>query len=299
MGGSPKISGALTAAALAGAAVVVTGPAAEAKGIAVPCSTPALVNAINRANTFTAATVRLSPKCIYTISTPATATDGLPVITGNVTILGGPSTTIRRDPALPPTATFRVLEVATGARLAVKGIFILNGRSNSLGGAILDNGTLVLNRVTISGNTASDGGAIAIVTGATATVSRSIISTNQATNIGGGGIVSIGTLTLIGSLVEANLAPFGGGLNNQPNAVANIVQSTFRANATTGSGGGIENLGGTVRLTRSLVERNTTDGVGGGINTNNPANVTLTKSIVRKNTPTNCTPLNTIPGCVG
>ena len=35
------------------------------------------------------ATIRLSAKCNYDITTPATASDGLPVITGHITVAGG------------------------------------------------------------------------------------------------------------------------------------------------------------------------------------------------------------------
>jgi hypothetical protein len=39
-------------------------------------------------------------------------------------------------------------------------------------------------------------------------------------------------------------------------------------------------------------------GGGGGIRNVAPGIVTLSVSIVRNNTPDNCSPLNTIPGCV-
>jgi hypothetical protein len=116
---SPAISGSLVATALAGAAVVATAPVAQARTIIVPCTTPALVNAINTANALGTATVRLPANCTYNITTPATATDGLPVITRNITIVGGPGTTIRRDPTV--ATIFRIFEVAAGARLSVAG----------------------------------------------------------------------------------------------------------------------------------------------------------------------------------
>lgn len=294
----PAISGGLVAVALAGAAVVATAPVAEAQTIVVPCSTPALVNAINTANTRATATLRLSANCTYNITTPATVIDGLPVITRNLTIVGGPRTTIRRDPSV--AAIFRVFEVAAGARLSVAGIFILNGNSGaaSSGGGILTNtnSILVLDRVTMAGNAASAGGAVAIVAGRAA-ISRSVFTANSAINFGGGAIFAIGPsiLNLAASLVNANVAPVdGGGLNIQPGATANITQSTFSINQSGSAGGGIAALGrGT--LTRTLVERNHA-AVGGGIAGN--SRTTLIESIVRNNVPDNCAPVNTIPGCV-
>ena len=296
---SPTISGGLVAVALAGVAVVATAPVAEAQTITVPCSTPSLVNAINTANArVTATTVRLSANCIYNITTPATATDGLPVITGNVTIVGGPSTTIRRDPTV--ATIFRIFEVAAAARLSVAGIFILNGNAGAAdsGGGILTNtnSILVLDRVTMSGNTASAGGAVAIVAGRAA-ISRSVFTADSAINFGGGAIFIIGpsVLNLATSLVNANVAPVdGGGLNVQPGATANITQSTFRVNRSGGAGGGIAGLG-RITLIRTLVERNQAT-VGGGIAGN--SRTTLINSIIRNNVPDNCAPLNTIPGCV-
>ena len=292
------ISGGLVAVALAGAAVVATAPVAEARTIVVPCNTPALVNAITTANTLGAATVRLSPHCVYNITAPAATLDGLPVITRNVTIIGGPSTTIRRDPTV--ATLFRIFEVAAGARLSLAGIYILNGNSGAAasGGGILTNtnSILTMDRVTMSGDTASAGGAVAIVA-ARAIITRSTFSANPAINFGGGAIFIIGPsiLNLAGSLVTGNSAPVdGGGLNVQPGAIANITQSTFRANQAGGAGGGIAGLG-RITLTRTLVERNQAS-VGGGI-AGNPR-TTLIKSIIRDNVPDNCAPLNTIPGCV-
>ena len=296
---SPTISGGLVAVALAGAAVVGTAPVAEAKTIIVRCSTPALVNAINTANSLGTATVRLSANCVYDITTPATATDGLPVITGNITVVGGPGTTIRRGPAV--AALFRIFEVAASARLSVAGISILNGSRGAAdsGGGILTNtnSVLVLDRVTMAGNSGSAGGAVSIVAGRAA-ISRSVFTANSAINFSGGAIFIIGpsVLNLATSLVNGNSAPVdGGGLNVQPGATANITQSTFRVNQTGSAGGGVGG-GGRTTFTRTLVERNRA-AVGGGI-FGNPTRTTLINSIIRNNIPDNCLPLNMIPGCV-
>lgn len=292
------ISGGLVAVAFAGVVMVAAAPVAEAQTIIVPCSTPALVSAISAANASGNATLRLSANCTYNITTPATAIDGLPVITRTTTIVGGPGTTIRRDPTV--ATVFRIFEVAAGARLNVAGISILNGDAGaaSSGGGILTNtnSILALDRVTMSGNTASAGGAVAVVAGR-ATISRSAFTANSAINFAGGAIFLIGPsfLDLATSRVNANIAPGdGGGLNVQPGATANITRTTFSTNRSGGAGGGIAGLG-RITLTRTLVERNQAT-VGGGIAGN--SRTTLIKSIIRGNTPDNCAPLNTIPGCV-
>jgi len=148
----------------------------------------------------------------------------------------------------------------------------------------------------MSGNTASAGGAVAIVAGR-AVISRSVFTANSAINFAGAAIFIIGPSILnpATSVVTANVAPSdGGGLNVQPGATANITQSTFSVNRSGGAGGGIAGLG-RITLTRTLVERNQAT-VGGGIAGN--SRTTLIKSIIRNNVPDNCAPLNTISGCV-
>ena len=295
-----RLPGSMAAAALAGAALTAAAPAAlaqpaiSAATVSVPCSSAALVSAISAANTsLTPTTLQLAWPCTYSITTPATATDGLPVIAKNITLQGGTSTVIRRSPftVLP----FRILEVATSGTLTVSHVSILNGRTAGQGGGILNNGTLFVRNSTISGNSAGNGGGLSNAAGATATVSSTLISQNSTSSVGGGGVLNFGTLTLFSVVLDSNRAPVnGGGLNTQPAAVSRLFQSTVTHNISLGFGGGISNLG-TTSINGSQVRLNT-GSAGGGIATGN-TNVTLTSSIVKKNTPDNCSPLNTIPGC--
>jgi hypothetical protein len=285
---------ALTGAALAGASPAGATPAGGPRTVRVPCSAPALGAMITIANTLGPTVLRLSPNCVYDIITPASTVDGLPIVTGNVTLVGGPSTTIRRSPT---AAAFRILNVATGGTLRVVGISILNGSTTGLGGGILVSGTLVLNHTTLSGNTAENGGAVAVNAGANATISRTVISFNPSTSVGGGGVITSGNLAVFLTRIIGNTAPInGGGINTQPGGIARVTQSTVDGNSSGSLGGGLSNLGTTV-LIRTLVTRNR-GAAGGGIATGN-TNVSLQQSIVRNNIPDNCNPLNTIPGCVG
>jgi len=301
MGSFVRLSGSMAAVALAGAALTAALPAAEAQAVAglqsitVPCSTSALVAAISTANSSGAAEVVLSGNCTYDITTPATAADGLPIVTGRIILAGGANTVIRRSPTAP--TAFRILDVAAGATLSLHGISVLNGSTNGLGGGIQNAGTLVLSQARLSGNTAGNGGALANIAGATARVSDTRFSENTTTGVGGGGIINMGTLTLAGSILSGNSAPInGGGLNTQAAGTSRISQSTIVRNVSGSLGGGISNLG-TTSLDGTRVELNRGSS-GGGIATSNN-NVTLGNSLVRYNTPDNCSPLGTIPGCAG
>ncbi|MFB9836789.1 hypothetical protein [Actinoallomurus acaciae] len=283
-------------AVAAGGMLVATCPApsmATTRLVRVPCSVTALNAAITAADTSPGLILRLAPRCVYDIQTPATAATGLPTITGDVTLLGGPGTTIRRAPA---AAAFRVLDVAAGARLSLAGIAILNGSTSGLGGGIQNAGRLVLSRVTIAGNTAGSGGAIAGLAGSRTTVSRSALQQNATTGVGGGGMLNSGTAVLYATAVRYNTAPVnGGGVNTQPNGATQLIRTTVERNVSGGLGGGLSNLGNTT-LSHTRVQFNRAS-AGGGIATGN-ANVLISRSIVRANIPDNCSPLNTIAGCV-
>jgi hypothetical protein len=102
MGSFVRRPGIMAGVALAGAALTLAVPAAAAQATAavpgvinVPCNVNALKAAISTANGGGAAVLALSANCTYNIVTPASATDGLPPITGNFGLVGGGNTTIR------------------------------------------------------------------------------------------------------------------------------------------------------------------------------------------------------------
>ncbi|HXA62116.1 MAG TPA: hypothetical protein VNW94_23450, partial [Streptosporangiaceae bacterium] len=126
--------------------------------------------------------------------------------------------------------------------------------------------------------------------------SLSRLNANSTTGVGGGAIINSGTLTVFQSVLSGNSAPInGGGLNTQASGVSHLIESTVDHNISGGLGEGISNLG-TTTLDRVLVERNK-GSAGGGIGTTN-TNVIIRRSIIRNNIPDNCSPMNTIPGCV-
>ncbi|MCW2862774.1 MAG: hypothetical protein JWP48_4482 [Actinoallomurus sp.] len=299
MGSLARTAGAVGAAVLAGAALAMTQSPAQAakKQVSVPCSSPALAAAITAANT-TSATLLLAANCTYNVVVPATAADALPIITGNVRLVGGPSTSIRRDPA---AVGVRLLEVAVAGTLRIDGIFLLNGASATTGGAIANAGALTLNQVTASGNTAvTSGGAVDNAVTGRALIFRTVINNNTATAGPGGAVNNAGSLTFQESRATANnsisAATGGGGINTTVGATSRVLQSTIDRNTTTGSGGGLRNLG-TKIVDHTLTELNAAAVSGGGIF--NAGTVTHTTSTTRNNTPNNCFPLGTIPGCTG
>lgn len=117
----------------------------------------------------------------------------------------------------------------------------------------------------------------------------STVTNNQAQGFGGadaygGGIQTTGSLTLSSSTVTGNTASsangeaLGGGIFNGPGATATITSSAVTGNAASGgafqAGGGIYNDAG-------------------------PGAVTIPASSVASNSPDNCAPAGSVPGCIG
>jgi hypothetical protein len=209
----------------------------DAPTATVPCGdAAALVIAVGQAAS--GGTVSLAAGCVYTLgsvaATGANGPDGLPVITGNVTITGTGST-IRRSASAPD---FRIAEIAPGGSLTVSGVTLSGGRAVD-GAGILDLGALTLGQSAVTANAASGiGGGVQVGPGATATLSLSNVSGNTA-NDGGGMHVGTGaSLTANSSTFSDNTAQStGGALANFGNSVLSAVTlDTNRANDFEGGG---------------------------------------------------------------
>ncbi len=139
----------------------------------VSCSTPALITAINSANhSGSSSILTLTAGCRYTLSTPNTGSDGLPPIVAKISIVGNGATIIRSS--VPGTPSFRIFDVTSGGKLSLFHLAIAggyapdgndpgpgsgaNGGAGNNGGGILNAGTLILNKVDVSGNQAGNGG---------------------------------------------------------------------------------------------------------------------------------------------
>jgi hypothetical protein len=247
-------------------------------------------------------TITLVANTTFTLTAVNNTADGataLPDITkGNLTIVGN-GDTVERSTALA-TPAFRLFDVGNSGSLTLVNLTLQNGfafgsGAAAEGGAIYNQGTLVLNGVTVQHNGAygSDG--------------KNGRQGGDGQDAAGGGIWSNGSLTLEnGTLVQSNRAgggwggtagdaldlhpgqggnggnAFGGGVYVAAGTV-NLTSATLSSNSATGGlpgqgavyglpgdgfGGGLYVAGGTVSLFTTIVASNTAAGntsYGGGL----------------------------------
>lgn len=109
------------------------------------------------------------------------------------------------------------LSVENGAHATISDSAVDGSFTDGVGAAIFNDGHLIIDRSTLTGNTATtgSGGAIYTNTGSTTRISRSVITHNKA-QLHGGGIFNTGTLVLSGDRVTSNQATLGrgGGISN-------------------------------------------------------------------------------------
>jgi len=223
------------------------------------------------------------------IVAPATYTETLHISFSLSVIGSGASTTI-----IDGGGQGKVVSIGGGIQVSLSGLTIRNGYvsvswkgccENVFGGSgIYNNGTLTINKSTVSGNTVS------------ATVTCTPVF-GCGGGVFGGGIYNTGSLTISNSTVSGNRASisgcvtrqqacvaYGGGIFNHGNLVLN--NSTVSGNISSAShawGGGISNVG------TAIISNSTTSGNGGGgISNNQGFSVALQNSIVSSNNGLNC-----------
>ena len=146
-----------------------------------------------------------------------------------------------------------------------------NGGGAGAGGGILDQGSLTLRNVRLTGN--------------------------SATSAVGGGIQNAGQLSVDRSRLAGNTAAaFGGGLSTEAGGTSRITRTAVAHNRAGNLGGGIANLGTTVLTGSRVVLNRAADG--GGISNAPNGSVSLRFTLVAFNSPDNCTPQGTIRGCL-
>ena len=224
----------------------------------------------------------------------------LPAVSSNITINGN-GATIERPFNAPND--FRIL-TAANADLTVNDTTITGGvdfNGNFGGGIRMDDGTLTINRSTITGNT---GGGVVINNGGTSTISNSEISYNYGivaqrygsgvsvvssqldinnstisnnftqSTVGSGALYmsdSDGpvTVNLNSSTVSGNLSQNdGGGIAHQHSgngSTLNVQNSTISGNVSYGDGGGLSIQGATATILGSTFTQNYAQGDGGGM----------------------------------
>jgi len=235
------------------------------------------INAANSAggtNIITLTALTTSPYVLTAVNNSTDGPTGLPVITGgnarqagNLTIVGN-GDTIERSTA-SGTPAFRLFDVANGASLTLENLTLQNGLEDGSGnaaegGAVYNQGTLVLSGVTVQDNIAQgSAGTVQIGSG------KSAAPGNDAQ---GGGIWSNGSLTAEnGTLIQNNQAIGGNGFFGE--AGPNNSNRVASSNGGNGWGGGLYVSGGTVTLTGSTVNNNTAQGgASGELNIESAAN---------------------------
>ena len=175
-------------------------------------------------------------------------------ITGNVVIRGNsPRTTFISIAQLD-----RIFQIFVGASLTLENL-TLQGGAEFDGGAIFNDGTLVLKNVNVIDNEAYNQGGGIYNTGSL-TVTGSSISENLAGSRGGA-VHNLGTSSYLNTTVSTNTAVSrGGGIFNEGTATATMINMTIANNAAGSRGGGIANESSNATLIgNSILERNRTD----------------------------------------
>ena len=157
-------------------------------------------------------------------------------INGNGKTLSGPST--------------RAFTINSGNTLAIKNATLNNFDLSAGGGAIRNNGTLVLDGCTVSNNhtDGSNQGGGAIENQGTLYASNTTFSGNYSSEIGGainnyGGKLYLSDCTFINNYTTSSNAKYGGAIGNNSSNTVVIVNCTFSGNKYNGSNGSASDLG--------------------------------------------------------
>jgi hypothetical protein len=228
-----------------------------------------LIADINAANKHGGSnTITLAANSRFTLTAVDNATDGatgLPVIkkADNLTILGNADTIERSTAAGTPA--FRLFDVARGGSLTLANLTLQNGLASGTGiaadgGAIYNQGTLILNAVTVQNNVAYGS------PGKNGT-SKGNANGGPGGDAAGGGIWSNGSLTLEnGTDIQGNRAV--GGPGGDAYWYDTYFGGYFDGAGGKGgqsSGGGLYMAGGTANLAGATLSGNTASGGDGGL----------------------------------
>ncbi len=215
-----------------------------------------LIAAIQNANTSGSATTLYlaSNNAIFDFTSAYNSTpNALPIITGNITIVGNGQTIERTGgPA------FRLFDVASGGSLTLENMTLTGGLAQGSGsaadgGAIYNSGNLALSGVAVKSNKAvgNSGGR-----------TPGSLNGNVGASAGGGGLyVAGGTVTLSNDTLSGNGAQGGNGGNG--NFDSQHVGG-YGGTGGFGSGGGLFVAGGFVALNNDTFSSNMAQGGAGG-----------------------------------
>jgi len=197
---------------------------------------------------------------IHAFNNRTDADNGLPVISGRISIRGpeGTGSTIERDPA---AKEFRIFQVDPTGYLTLDWLGIRNGELSAqlpvveaCGGAIYNRGRLTISRNAIYNNTAwITGGGGAICNVGVLYVSNSEFYNNFDYSEPGGAINSSGQMFVEDSVFTDNKAGFGAAISNSGSA--QLIRTTLSKNEA-GYGSGVNNEG-TLWIENSSSNHNT------------------------------------------
>ena len=275
---------AVAAATMTATSVLGIAPAQAARTgtVRVPCSVRALVLAMTSVSS--GEVLSLASHCTYLL------TQGLPVVSADLVILGNGATLTRSYAA--GTSAFVILTSNAGT-LTISRLSFRNGD----GAITMGGGQLTVTGGTFTGNTAADGGAISeptaqdgfnapIVSNATFIANRATdsggaifdgdnplngvqvtnctFSLNRAANFGGAIYDFSIDETVNGSTFVGNRAANGGALFLDPAGVADMSNDVLKSNIATEEGGAIYTLSG-LDIGNSKILSNSAGDMGGGI----------------------------------
>lgn len=159
--------------------------------------------------------------------------------------------------ALAPTGETSLLKVTEGATVGVGHLELRNG----WGGAVRNEGRLLLEDCLLSDNSAADGGALYNAVGSEVTFLDCHFSGNSADE--GGALYNAGEMTLSNSVLFMNGADQRGGAIRNTGFLS-VNDSVFTTNGSQQFGGAIHSTG-SLQMARCTVERNSSGDSGGGI----------------------------------
>ncbi len=320
----PLLSGATLAAGLLAVTPAVASAQARAAATIGCDDISALNAAITAANAGTGPSeIVLAANCVYTISAPAGSSTfgpvGLPEVTRTVTLIGEHTTIQHADNGV----LFRIAAVSgTTAGLTVQGITASGGLVSGSGGcyAATAGAVLMLRNSAVTDCTAfANGGGIIVNLDATATIYGSVLRGNSG---GSGGAIyadELGAIGISNSVLSGNQAALGGAIFTGGRGLT-VIASTITSNAASEEGGGVYNSTSPMLLGGATLQYNTAGTKGGAISnyglstlrntviTGNRApegggiwqgggRTTPIISLIFGNTPNNCRPVGSVPGC--
>jgi hypothetical protein len=237
-----------------------------------------LINAIHAANSASTqeaarsvaapVVVNLATNGNYTLTAPDNSFgggNGLPVITGTVTLNGNGSTIARSSADGIPD--FRLLAIS--GTLTLDSVIVSNGHltgttyPNWVGGAIFNSGVLSITNSTVQSSTNRWGGGIGNGYGGVLYLHNSTVQNNRSSDINGGGLINLGQATIDQSVISNNVAEsFGGGIANQEGGTLTVTNSTITGNRVeVDDGGGIYNRNSTTTVMSSTISLNSTPNI--------------------------------------